>query len=103
MHKSGNVVYRTNSSFSGGINLRALHIAALMSNIYTEKYTQEHITIVDHKVGTFCSQIIVVSTTQFMSSFTHITLRKETEKSRYKRNYSIGVGENLNEKLRDQL
>lgn len=42
---------------------------------------------------TFCSQVVVVSTTQFISSFSHITLREVTEKSRYKRNYYIGVGE----------
>jgi hypothetical protein len=135
IQKSGNVVHRTNTSFSGGIKLWALHVAALMSNMYREKYTHTslQIKIADYKVRTFCSQLtlnlltttivappskaskwqvgfnsafkglIVVPTTQFISSFSHITLREGTEKSRYKSNYSICVGENLREKLRDQL
>jgi hypothetical protein len=42
MQKSGNVIHRTNTFFSEGIHLRALHIAAMTSNMYTEKYPQAH-------------------------------------------------------------
>jgi len=94
IQKSGNVTHHTNTSFSRGINLRALYIAASISNTYTEKYTTTQIKVLDDIVGTFFSQVVVVSSTQFISSFSHITPREVTEKSRYKRNYSIGVSEN---------
>ena len=42
MQKSGNVIHHTNTSFSRGINLRALHIADSISNTYREKHTQPH-------------------------------------------------------------
>ena len=74
-----------------------------MFDVYRIIHTSIQITSVDDKVDTFCSQSIDVSTTQFISSFSHVTLWEGTEKTRCKRNYSIGVGENLSEKLRDQL
>ena len=71
--------------------------------VYRKIHINTQIKFIDDKVGTFCSQLIVVSTTQLVFFFSHITLRKGTETSRCKRNYAIGVGENLSERLRDQL
>jgi hypothetical protein len=71
--------------------------------VYKRININTQITIIDDKVGTFWSRLIVVSTTQLISVFSHITLREGTETSRCKRNYAIGVDENLNEKLHDQL